>query len=88
MEPDIVDKIASEFTKLGSLLSEVATAHKALDALFIKQKEESNEALQKAQKHLVFVTDEQAKMREILKQESTAANEVHIISSPCIDANV
>ena len=87
MDSDIVDEIKSEFTKLRSLLSEAATVRKALDALFSKQEDEANKALRRAQKHLTSVISEQAKMRRILMQESTTANEVRIMSGHVTDVN-
>ena len=85
---DTIDQIESEFTKLRGLLSEVATTQKTLDALFIKQKEEAEEAVRKAEQHLAVVIDEQTMMQDILRQESTAVNEVSISSKDEGDAKL
>ncbi|KIM20176.1 hypothetical protein M408DRAFT_173604 [Serendipita vermifera MAFF 305830] len=69
-EYDIVDDIATTFSKLQSILREEARIRKQLDALLTKQQEDAEEAVRKAQAHLEFVKDQQANMREVIQQES------------------
>lgn len=72
-EHDAVDDISTTFAKLKSILSEEATLRKQLDTLFTKQEEEAREAVRKAQSHLAFVKEEQANMKQIIRQESIIA---------------
>ncbi|KIM27122.1 hypothetical protein M408DRAFT_330236 [Serendipita vermifera MAFF 305830] len=74
-EYDVVDDITTTFAKLRTILSEEAITRKKLNELFIKQKEEAEAAVRKAQEHLAFVNDEQANMRDIIRQESEVAKE-------------
>lgn len=71
---NIADKINATYTRLRSILTEEANVRKTLGALFLKQKEEANEAVWRAQYHLAFVNNEQARMQDLLRKETEAAN--------------
>lgn len=89
-EYDVVEDITATFAKLRTILSEEATTRKKLNELFMKQKEEAETAVRKAQEHLAFVNDEQANMRDTIKHESEAAKEAfnHIaLVQPCPNAD-
>ena len=76
MEPTSCDDIASTFAELREVISREAALRKTLDELFVKKKEDAEEALRKAQMHLKRVKTEELEMRAVLRAESAAASEV------------
>src|SRR4051812_30614759 len=69
MSTGIAGEITATFLRLRALLREEAIFWRLLDDLFVKQKEEAEEAAQTALEKLGLVTDEQIKMGEMLNQE-------------------
>ncbi|KIM19467.1 hypothetical protein M408DRAFT_31196 [Serendipita vermifera MAFF 305830] len=67
---------------LRSILSEEATVRKQLDALFIKQEQEVETAVQNALLHLAFVKDERENMRKVIQQESCEIASTSSIDDP------
>ena len=76
VEPTSCDDIASTFAELREVISREAALRKTLDELFVKKKEDAEEALRKAQMHLKRVKTEELEMCAVLKAESAAASEV------------
>jgi hypothetical protein len=73
------DPITSTFAKLRAVICQEASLRKELDLLFVNRTEDAHIAVQNAQNHLEMVKTQEAHMREILKTESAAENEVGVL---------